>query len=149
MLKQLKKLLANSNAAIKNLFEHKKTKYLIAGAVNTAFGYFVTLLIYYGLQSFLNLIAIMVLANVVCITFSFVIYKLFVFKTKANWLKEYLRCYLVYGGAAIVGIFGIWILVELLGIPFWIAQALLLSISIVVSYLGHDRFTFRAKKEIV
>jgi putative flippase GtrA len=72
-----------------------------------------------------------------------VTYKMFVFQTKGNWLAEYLRTYLVYGGIAIVGIGLLWILVDGLVLPFWIAQGLVIAVTVVISYLSHSRFTFR------
>ena len=43
------------------------------------------------------------LGSVVCITVSFVCHKLFVFKTRGNFLKEYFRAFVVYGGTSLVG----------------------------------------------
>jgi putative flippase GtrA len=118
-------------------------RYLLVGGANTAFGYFTTIGLYYLLRPFLHLILIAILANVVCITASFVAYKIFVFRSAAGWFREYLRCYVVYGTSAAVGILGLWVLVNLGGMQFWLAQAILMIVSVTVSYIGHDRFTFR------
>lgn len=121
----------------------KMLRYLIVGGLNTAFGYFVTVGLYYTLRSHLHIVVIGVIANVVCITESFLTYKLFVFNSRASWWREYLRCYVVYGGSALIGIAGLWLLVNVLGIPFWLAQGLLMVISVAISFAGHDRFTFK------
>ena len=121
----------------------KMLRYLIVGGFNTVFGYFVTVGLYYTLRSHLHIVVIGVIANVVCITVSFMTYKLFVFNSSGSWWREYLRCYIVYGGSALVGIAGLWLLVNVLGVPFWLAQGLLMVISVVISFAGHDRFTFK------
>lgn len=121
----------------------KMLRYLIVGGLNTAFGYFVTVGLYYTLRSHLHIVVIGVIANVVCITASFMTYKLFVFSSRAPWWREYLRCYVVYGGSALIGIAGLWLFVNVLGIPFWLAQGLLMVISVAISFAGHDRFTFK------
>lgn len=121
----------------------KMLRYLIVGGLNTAFGYFVTVGLYYTLRSHLHIVVIGLIANVVCITESFLTYKLFVFNSRASWWREYLRCYVVYGGSALIGIAGLWLLVNVLGIPFWLAQGLLMVISVAISFAGHDRFTFK------
>ncbi len=77
---------------------------------------------------------------------AFFLYKLLVFKTKNNWLNEYLRCYLTYSIGFILNIFIIWILVDKAGINIWISQACLIPTSAMLSYLLHDRFTFGINK---
>jgi putative flippase GtrA len=69
-------------------------------------------------------------------------YKFFVFKTKGKWLAEYLKCYLVYGMAAVLSLFLVWGLVDGLDIPFWLAQGLVMILSVAFSYFGHSRFSF-------
>ncbi len=122
-------------------------QYLLVGGFNTAFGYFVSVGLYYGLNAHLHIVVIAVVANVVCITESFLTYKLFVFRTGASWWSEYLRCYVVYGGGALIGIAGLWLLVAVLSVQFWLAQGLLMVVSVVISYTGHDRFTFKKMQQ--
>lgn len=138
MLRKLKSVFSGDRETRK-----KMLRYLIVGGLNTAFGYFATVGLYYALRSQLHIVVIGVIANVVCITVSFMTYKLFVFSSRGSWWYEYLRCYVVYGGSALIGIAGLWLLVNVLGIPFWIAQGLLMVISVVISFAGHDRFTFK------
>jgi putative flippase GtrA len=121
----------------------KEFRFLLVGGVNTAFAYCVSTGLYYALTRWLHIVAIGVIANVVCITEAFVAYKLFVFRSSGGWLAQYLRSYVVYGGSAMVGISGLWLLVNVLGVAFWIAQGGLMVIGVVISYLGHDRFTFK------
>lgn len=120
----------------------KPFTFLAVGAANTAFAYVVTTSLYYVLSPWLHIVAIAAIANVVCITEAFIAYKLFVFRSRGRWLAQYLRCYVVYGGNALIGIAGLWLLVDALGVPFWIAQGGLMIVGIAVSYAGHDRFTF-------
>jgi putative flippase GtrA len=117
-------------------------RFLLVGGFNTAFAYFVSIGLYYALTRRLHLVAIAAIANVICITEAFIVYKLFVFRSRGRWLPEYMRCYVVYGGSALIGIAGLWLLVNVLGIPFWIAQGVLMVVGVVISYMGHDRFTF-------
>ena len=116
--------------------------FLIAGAVNTIFGYVSALIIYKFLYEEIGLIAVSVLSNIISISFAFLSYKIFVFKTKGNWIKEYLRCYLVYGISAGMSIAMLWILVRLIGLPFWLAQGLSIAIIVLFSFFAHKNFTF-------
>jgi putative flippase GtrA len=85
------------------------------------------------------------LANIVNITMAFLTYKLFVFQTEGNWIREYFRTYLVYGGATLAGLVLLWAMVGGLSMPFWLAQGLVMITIILASYVSHSRFTFRKK----
>ncbi|WP_206951658.1 GtrA family protein [Trinickia acidisoli] len=120
----------------------KGFRFLAVGAFNTAFAYCISTALYYALDRQLHIVAIGAIANVICITEAFVAYKLLVFRSRGHWLAEYLRCYVVYGGSALIGIAGLWLLVNVIGVAFWLAQGLLMIVGIAISYAGHDRFTF-------
>jgi putative flippase GtrA len=120
----------------------KKTRYLIAGIWNSVFGYGIGLLIYESFYLRFHIIIISAIANILAISVAFLVYKLFVFKTTGNWLIEYLKCYLVYGGSAVVGTVLIWLFVDFLKWPFWISQAIVMGIAIAFSYFLHRIYTF-------
>lgn len=125
-----------------NVMESRKIRYLLAGGWNTLFGYCLVVWLYAKLSSHLHIILISVLANVCAISMSFVTYKLLVFKTKGQWLSEYLRCYVVYGGTAVLGVLMLWVMVDGLGILFWIAQGICVLTGVLISFIGHERITF-------
>jgi putative flippase GtrA len=127
------------------LKEDQRARYLAAGAVNTLFGYLSSNALYYSLTPQLHILAIGAVSSVVNITFSFLTYKLYVFRTKGNWLREYLRCYVVYGVGTVIAVLAMWLLVDFLSVPFWLAQALVMAVIIIFSYFGHSRFSFAKK----
>lgn len=126
-----------------DLLRKKQIRYLVTGGVNTVFGYAFGVAAYYLLSPRLHIVVIGAISSVVSITFSFVTYKIFVFKTKGNFLSEYIRCYYVYGFTSVLGIASLWFFVDVLHFSFWIIQALLIGIVVVVSYIGHNNFTFK------
>jgi putative flippase GtrA len=121
------------------------TKYFMVGVFNTAFGYLATILLYYSLEHNFHIVIILIIANVLSITVSFFTYKFFVFKSTNFWFFEYLRSYAVYGTSIIIGLVGVWALVDVMGVPFWLAQTGLLIVSVSVSFFGHKNFTFKEK----
>lgn len=139
---------AGVRATIKRLLianqqrDRKGVRYLLVGGLNTAFAYAVSVGLYYGLSRWLHVVTIGVIANIVCITEAFIAYKLLVFRSPGSWLREYVRCYVVYGGNALIGVVGLWLLVKVIGMRFWIAQGVLMMLGIAISYVGHNRFTF-------
>lgn len=126
-----------------DLWRVRELRYLLVGGFNTLFGYALGVGLYLALSPWLHILLIGVIGNVVAITVSFTTYKTLVFQTRGRWLAEYLKSWLVYGGSAVLGTLLLWLLVDGLAVPIWIAQALAILITVIVSYLGHARFTFR------
>jgi putative flippase GtrA len=118
-------------------------RYLLVGGGNTLLGYLTAIGLYGILSPTIHILLIAFIANVLSISVSFATYKIFVFKTHGQWFGEYLKCYVVYGGSAIMNIVGVWALVDMIHIPFWIAQIVLIAAGVVFSYVGHNKFTFR------
>jgi putative flippase GtrA len=120
-----------------------KSRYLLAGAWNTVFGYGVGVGLYTFFSPRLNTVLIAILANLIAISMSFMTYKLFVFRTRGNWMREYLRSYVAYGGTAILGIFLFWFLIDILSASIWLTQLLLIILTATISYFTQKYFTFK------
>lgn len=127
-------------------------RYILVGGFNTVFGYgvFASLnWLFRGLGTYSYLYAA-VLANVIVISVAFLGYKWFVFRTRGNYLVEYIRCFGVYGGSALISLAGLPILIPILRRSLhrperapYIAGALLTVITVLFSFLGHKKISFR------
>jgi len=133
---------ADERGKVGGMVRSRQFRYLVVGGVNTVIGYCLGVGLYYLLSPAVHVLVIGAIVNVIAISVSFATYKLFVFRTHAHWLEEYLRSYVVYGGMALVSIVALWILVDGFALPIWLAQAFAILITIVISYLGHSRYTF-------
>ena len=132
-------------------------RYLIVGAWNTLFGYgcffLFTKLLLHVMPSQPSLAASVatVVATVTNITVSFAGYKLFVFRTKGNFLHEYARSFLVYLPSLIFNAVAIAPLTVSLRrvLPAhaqqapYIAGAILAFVTVVISFFGHKHISFR------
>lgn len=130
-------------------------RYLVVGVWNTAFGYgtfalFTALLERHMPASYM---AGALLSSVLNITVSFLGYKWFVFKTQGNYLKEWSRCLMVYGGSIAVGlallpptVFLVAYLTDNPRTAPYIAGALLLGVQVIFSFLGHRNFSFNGAR---
>ena len=125
------------------VYNDKRFRFIVAGILNMIFGYTVSLFVYAMFKKSIGTVGIGVIINIINISFSFITYKFFVFKTKNNWIAEYFRCYIVYGFSAILGVVFLALFVDYLKIEFWIASGLVIIMTPVVSYIGHSRFSFR------
>ena len=73
------------------LREHEtKVRFVLAGGLNTAFGLAAYPALFYMLAPFkLHYLSVLVVSQVICITFSFFTNKHLVFRTRGSYLKEY------------------------------------------------------------
>jgi putative flippase GtrA len=96
-------------------------RYLLVGVFNTVFGYLsfaviLTLLNHSIPQRFLYLsvIAASLISSPINITVAYFGYKFFVFRTSGNYLREWLKCFAVYGTGQIPGLLALSGLTKLL-----------------------------------
>lgn len=126
-------------------------RYLTVGVVNTVFGYGT----YAALTALLTphipfaYLLASVAASFLNITFSFLNYKWFIFRTKGNYLREWLRCVLVYGTGSLIGtallgplVFAVKYVTGAERSAPYIAGALLTAITVPASFLGHKNYSF-------
>jgi putative flippase GtrA len=125
-------------------------RYLIVGVWNTLFGYSLFALFTWLLTGVVPMAYMLacVLSNAIAITVAFLGYKWFVFKTKGNYLREYLRCWVVYGTAFLVNLALLPVLVVLFetivkpqASPY-IAGAVLTAGTVLLSFVGHRQYSF-------
>jgi putative flippase GtrA len=132
--------------AVNNPAARQLARYLLAGCANTVFGYGIYVALNYALAGRWQYayLAASVLSNLIAITVAYINYKFFVFKTKKNYLQEYVRFYVVYGFSFVLGLAVLPIFVEMFGFDAYTAGALLLPITVLVSFIGHKRYAFQS-----
>lgn len=127
-------------------------RYFLVGLWNTAFAYgsyaFFTAILDRHMPA--SYMAGSALSSVLNITVSFLGYKWFVFRTSGNYMREWWRALMVYGGSILLGlvflppaVFAVRSATGNAQRAPYIAGLLLLAGQIVLSFLGHRRFTFR------
>ena len=129
---------------MKNFYKRheEKIKFIIIGGWNTLIGYSTFIVLYYFLHERLHYLIVLLFSYFISITNAYVCYKFFVFKTKGNYLKEYLRFYIVYGASFLVNIALMPILVEWIGLQPIAAQGIILFFTVIIGYLGHKHYSF-------
>lgn len=131
-------------------------RYLAVGACNTLFGYGCYALFTMLLSPLLayGYVLASLLANIFSITFAFLGYKWFVFKTEGNYLREWVRCLGVYAGSMLLSAAALPFVVAVVrrqtgrdhSAPY-IAGAIVLVFSIAFSFLGHRHISFVPSKQ--
>jgi len=128
-------------------------RYILLSGWNTAFGYVCFFLINNWLSRFLTwypYIVASLLSSLISISVAFLGYKWFVFRTKGNYFREWLRTMTVYSGSVLISIVALAPLVGLVRratrlqneAPY-IAGAIISAIILISSFFGHRGFSFR------
>jgi putative flippase GtrA len=145
-------------SVVRRLLGSEKVRFLLVGGWNTLFAYGMLWVLDSLLHARLHYTLIVTLNWVIGVTQNLFTFKLFVFRTKGSWLKEYLRSYVVYIAAYVLNLAIISLVMELLRpsdlvlaigatsltVPKLMVAALpALLIVTVVSYVGHKYFTYR------
>lgn len=121
----------------------KKFRFLLAGALNTLIGLGLYPLLYVFLSNKLGYMGILGLSQFICVTFSFLTNKFFVFKTKGNTKSEYLKFFMFHMAYLMLNVIGLPVMVELLRMNPMAAQTIFASFIAVTSYYWHNLITFR------
>jgi putative flippase GtrA len=135
-------------------------RYILVGVWNTLFGYSTFAGLYYLLHRhsfpaanvYWQVISAQVVSNLVNISVAFFGYKFFVFKTKGNYLREWLKAMAVYWSGFLPALLLLPLLVKALQyVPHagthapYIANAILLCFGVIYNFFGHKHVTFRQK----
>jgi putative flippase GtrA len=133
----------------------EKIRFLVVGAWNVLFSmgtlWVLERLIPYApgsaLAATLGVIGakqVVLVANwVIGVTQNLFTFKLLVFRTKGNWLREYGRMYVTYTGTFLVESVMVQTISAIAGWSLFWARIPTLAVVMVLSYLGHKYFTFR------
>jgi putative flippase GtrA len=145
-------LLARAHAAVIHHFPPGQfARYLVVGVVNTVFGYGIYAAITAWLTPHIPLAYMVanILGALLNITFAYFNFKLFIFKTRGSYLREWFRCILVYSSSVIAGTIALPFVVLALhyftparvSAPY-IAGALLTGANVLAGFIGHRNFSF-------
>ncbi|MBF0385207.1 MAG: GtrA family protein [Candidatus Omnitrophica bacterium] len=121
---------------------YRVARYLIVGGWNTLFGIGVYALLYALLHDRVHYLILMIPANILAVTNAYFCYKIFVFKSRGNYVREYLRYYAVYGGMIVFVFVLMYVLVSIFNLHPVLAQCVCSVVSICCSYISNKKLIF-------
>lgn len=126
---------------IKNLINDQRVRFLIVGAINTAVGYgsFALFIFIGGHYLVAN-----VIATVIGVTVSYFLNKYFTFKQYRKSYAEIIRFVSVYFFSFMLGNLLLYIMVDIISISPYLAGAINLISSTLISWFGHKHFSFNS-----
>lgn len=138
------KLTHNTQLLFKYFFGlSEKIRYLLIGGINTAFGFTVFSILYLIFYDKIHYIIVLVLTNFIAVCFSYIMLKVFVFQTKGNYLREFLRCYFVYLMILLLNSILLFLFVDIFHLNVIFSQFVITILLIVGSYISHKFFSFK------
>ena len=128
-----------------------KGKFVLVGVWNTIFGYSV----FYFLDTFFSALfakyvaylSAMVLSNVLSIINAYICHKYITFVSKVKGkglLVEFIRFSMTYGVTFCLSLILLPLFVEIFNLSPKISGAVIIPLCMIVSFLGHSRFSFHA-----
>lgn len=122
--------------------KNKKIRFIIAGAGNSAFAYFSTIVLYYILSDNFDLFYIALIAGFINIIFSSLVQKFFVFDSRNLDIYSDIQVLIYYVVLLLSSSYLLNLLVLNLGLTIWISQLLIIVISSIISF-NYFNFIYR------
>lgn len=117
-------------------------RFLVVGAWNTGFGYALFAALYLAFGDHVHYLGIAAFTMVIAVLQAFVLYRVWVFRTRGPWLAELRRFVAVYAGAFCLNLVLLPLLVDVASIPVLLAQCIALVTVVAFSFFGHREFSF-------
>jgi putative flippase GtrA len=126
---------------VKALTNDQRVRFLIVGGINTAVGYgtFAAVIFLGG-----HFIVANVIATAVGMTVSYFLNKYFTFRQYKKSFTEIIRFISVYFVSFMLGNVVLYVMVDIISISPYLAGALNLIFTTLISWFGHKYFSFRS-----
>lgn len=127
--------------------DSRKVRFLAIGAWNTLFGYLSFYVLFLIVADRLHYLFVALIAHFVAVTQSYFTQRRLVFLSNAPIAREFLRFNTSHIGTLLFGLLAMSLLVETVGLSPLAAQAIIIVMSMILSYLLHSRFSFLTPAE--
>ena len=128
------------------LIKDRRVAFLIVGVINTVVGFTWFAIFELTIGRLWGYMATLLFAHVASVLCAFILYRRFVFRVRGHVWLDLARFESIYLVSLGINAVLLPLLVELAGLVPIVAQALIVFVTTLVSYIGHSRFSFRRKK---
>lgn len=132
-------------ALASRLINDQRVRFLAVGGFNTALGYLLFVLFDHFVFADIPFGYLLSLgaSYAIAIGVAFVLYRRIVYKVTGHVIRDFARFVGVYIVAIGINASALPLLVEVVGIPAFIAQAIMLIVTTLLSFFGHKNVSFR------
>lgn len=122
---------------------NEKARFLVVGAYNTAFGYMAFVGLYLWFKESIHYLIVVAIAHLISVANAFLTQRRLVFRDNSPLLASFVRFNVATTISLLFGLAGMALLVDGVGIPPLISQAIVTILSTIGIYILHRRYTFR------
>jgi putative flippase GtrA len=140
MMAMVKFIINSTKSKLGFMDVRKFVKYSLVGVVNTA--------VFYGIYFMLLQVGVwyvisLTIGNVAAVFNSYIMNKVFTFKTKEKSLRESMKFFVVAGVQYVLNLLVVHFCVGYIGLSAELAGFIAICISVFMSYFGHKLWTFK------
>jgi putative flippase GtrA len=132
---------------IKRLLGDERVRFVLVGGVNTVVGYGLFVLFVLTIGPTIGYLGSLYAAYVLATISAFVLHRRFTFRVHGNLVIDFLRFSSVYVVSLLINSLALPLLVEFGHLTPIVAQACIVVLTTLISYVGHKWFSFRRKPE--
>lgn len=135
---------------ISRLLGDQRVRFVLVGGVNTVVGYGLFVLFDFSLGRWISYLGSLYASYAVAIVLAFVLHRRFTFRVDGSGrvVVDFLRFCSVYIVSLAVNTVALPLLVELVHLRPFVAQAIIVVVTTLISYFGHKLFSFRRQTDI-
>ena len=135
---------AVAQLGVKAIGDHR-IRYLIVGAGTNVVYFGLFWLGWHLLEGRIPYLVVTAAANLATALIMYPAYRGFVFRSSTGWIRGFAKFYTVYLMGLACALLGMPLLIEVLNVPVLLAQAIVIAVVPVISYLLHRFWTFADK----
>jgi putative flippase GtrA len=124
-------------------FDHQVTRFALIGVVNTAFSFAMFAGLQLTIGAHVHYLVILLLAHVTGVLEAYVLQRWLVFRVSGRWWRDLARFWSVYLAALGVNAVALPLLVEIVHLAVLPAQALVMGVTALGTFVAHRNFSFR------
>jgi putative flippase GtrA len=121
----------------------QQVRFLLAGGYNTVFGYLVFSALYLSIGRWIHYLVVALLAHLIAVISAFVVHRRLVFRSIDRWQTSFIRFNVSQLAALGCGMAGLYLLVQFGHFNPLLAQALIISFTVSLTYVLHRHYSFR------
>lgn len=124
----------------------RRVAFLIVGGINTVVGFLWFVLFQVTVGQVWGYMATLVFSHIASVLCAFYLHRRFVFRVRGHVWRDLARFEVVQLAAFGINLVALPLLVEVAGLDPIVAQALVVIVTVTLSYFAHRHFSFRRKE---
>jgi putative flippase GtrA len=133
----------NERQGALRVLDHQGLRFVMVGVVNSVFGFGVFAGLQFAVGGRIHYVVLLLISHVAGVLEAYVLQRWLVFRVTGRWWRDLARFWSVYLVALAINLVALPLLVEVLRMSVLPAQAMVMVVMAIGTFVVHRRFTFR------